>query len=151
MSTAPPVALELPMKVQLVNIELAEVFSTAPPKFVAELLENVQLVSVGLEVKTLVIAPPMFEAVLLENVQLLTVGLDAMLYIPPPLSPKLAEKVQLAMVGEDELLFIPLPSDRVIVFVSTVRLPIAPFALPFVTVKPSKTVVLASLTESRTW
>ena len=148
---APPLLLELPAKVQLINIGSDVLFSIAPPKLVAELLENVQLVSVGLEVKTLVIAPPMFEVVLLENVQLLTAGLDAMLYIPPPLSPKLAEKVQLAMVGEDELLFIPPPSVRFIVFVSTVRLPIAPFALPFVTVKPSKTVVLASLTESRTW
>ena len=73
------------------------------------------------------------------------------LKIPAPLPPdELAETRQFDSSRAEFWLNEPPPWFRGMVFVSTVKLP-APFAFPFSMLKPSKTVVFASLTERATW
>lgn len=122
-----------------------------PPTLPAVLLEMVQFAIVGEEELEFDIPPPLPLAELPVKTQLVRIGeAENWFEIPPPPLAELAENVQLVMVGEDELFCIPPPSFRLIVFVSTVMLPL-PLELPLLTVKPSSTVALASLTDKTTW
>ena len=78
-----PLKAELPLKVQLVTVELRPYI---PPPNLAELPLKVQLVTVG-EDEKLHIPPPIPLFILAElslKVQLVTVGEDWLLNIPPP-------------------------------------------------------------------
>lgn len=178
LKTPPPlVPAVLLEKVQSLIVGELEILNIPPPALVEEFPKKKQAEKMGAPAE--MYAPPPLEAVLLEKVQLFKVGEDELLFIPapapeefpekrqaektgelpnelnvppplPPLSVELLENVQLLTVGEDDLLYKPPPSLRRMDSNST-EMPNEPSAFPFSTVKPSKTVVLASLTDKTTW
>ena len=95
---------------QLVNAgeEEEELHIPPPLKEVAELPENVQLVSAGEDAR-LNSPPPHPEAKLRKRLQFVTAGEDSRLYTPAPSRAELPEKAQFATAGEDSPLHIPPP------------------------------------------